>query len=375
MTDIVVIGARGIPDAEGGAEKHAEKTFPLFAQRGYSVRLLGLDHCIRRREYKGVELRGLPTLRIANTDKLVYHVLALLHAAVTRPRLVHLQGLNSALFLVLYKLLGLRVVLRYGSADHLYGKWGPVGRLGFQLCEAQLRFADRIIAVSEKYRAELRDRYGLGNVELVPNGIDASEVSDESLAYWTTLGLEPHKYVLAVGRITIDKDYETLVRAMKRLAHQGTQLVVAGGISESEYAERLFAAADARVRFIGRVERRLLAALYDRCAVFVSCSRHEGLSNATLEAISFRRPLVVSDIPANLEMPLPKACYFPVGNVDALAARIDTALDRPEEFCAERADFCDWQEVFERTERIYRNLLPALVPHSVAGTRHAPGQG
>lgn len=120
MADILVIGARGIPDAEGGAEKHAEKTFPYFVKRGCSVTLLGVKPYIRSREYKGVKLVAIPTLRVANTDKVVYHFLAFLYAAFTRPRVVHLQGLNSALLLIFYKIVGLRVVLRYGSTDHLH---------------------------------------------------------------------------------------------------------------------------------------------------------------------------------------------------------------------------------------------------------------
>ena len=37
MSDILVIGARGIPGVEGGAEKHAEYVFSRFAANGYEV--------------------------------------------------------------------------------------------------------------------------------------------------------------------------------------------------------------------------------------------------------------------------------------------------------------------------------------------------
>jgi len=138
MADILVIGARGIPDAEGGAEKHAEKTFTHFAKQGYAVTLLGVKPYIRSREYEGIKLVCIPTLRVANTDKVIYHILAFFYAAFTRPKLVHLQGLNSALLLLLYKVCGLKVVLRYGSTDHLHAKWGWLGRLSFRLCDMQV---------------------------------------------------------------------------------------------------------------------------------------------------------------------------------------------------------------------------------------------
>jgi glycosyltransferase involved in cell wall biosynthesis len=302
---------------------------------------------------------------LANTDKLVYHLLAFLRAAFTRPKLVHLQGLNSAIFLVLYKLCGLRVVLRYGSTDHLHAKWGFLGRLSFRLCDMQVRFADRVITVSDIYKRQLQERYKLRRVDIVPNGVDDAFVSDEARRYWAGLGLERNRYVLAVGRITVDKDYDTLVRAMGVLKNTDVKLVVAGGASEADYASRLFALNGDRIRFLGRVERRLLAGLYENCGLFVNSSHHEGLSNAILEAVSFRRPLVVSDIPANKEMGLPACCYFPKGDAASLAKNIDAAIARPADFIAPVSRFCSWREVFERTERIYLSLLPALQPSRI----------
>ena len=275
MADILVIGARGIPDAEGGAEKHAEKTFTYFAKQGCSVTLLGVKPYIRTNQYEGIKLVAIPTLRIANTDKVVYHVLAFLYAAFTRPKLVHLQGLNSALLLVFYKMSGLKVVLRYASTDHLHSKWGWFGRLSFRLCDMQVQFADRVITVSDTYKQQLKERYNLKNVQVVPNGMDTPAVCDKARRFWSTLDVEKGRYVLAVGRLTVDKDYDTLVQAMEKLKSTNVKLVVAGGASEAEYAERLFGLNSDKIKFIGRVDRHLLSALYENCGVFVNSSHHK----------------------------------------------------------------------------------------------------
>ena len=58
--------------------------------------------------------------------------------------------------------------------------------------------------------------------------------------------------MLAVVRLTVDKDYDTLVEAMKKLKHANIKLVLAGGASEAEYAERLFALNSDSIKFIGR---------------------------------------------------------------------------------------------------------------------------
>ena len=360
MVDIMVIGARGIPDVEGGAEKNAEAVFPLLAERGYTVELLALRRFVNRPNYCGVKLTALPTLRFANTDKVVYLVLALVYAAAKRPRLVHLQGLNSAFLLTLFKLAGLKVVVRYGSADHQYSKWNAIGRAGFHICERQLRFADQVIVVSAKYKSELDKRCGAERVHVVPNGLDVSGVSEEAGEFWATLGLQKRRYVLAVGRITVDKDYDTLIDAFVGLDEPDLRLVIAGGASEDGYFKRVQQKADPRVLFIGRVKRRLLAGIYANCGVYVNCSRHEGLSNAVLEAVSHGCPIVLSDISANIDTGLASACYFPVGDAAGLRQRLRAAIADPTKFVPDAGQFIDWPDVVARTETVYRRIVPEL---------------
>jgi glycosyltransferase involved in cell wall biosynthesis len=357
MVDIMVIGARGIPDIEGGAEKHAENTFPLLVRRGYSVELVGIGTYIKQTDYKGVKLTGLPTFSFMKSDKAIYNLLALAYAAIKRPRLVHLQGTNSALFLFLYKLLGLRAVLRFGSSDSEFDKWSPLQRRIIRCCEQQLALADHVIVVSENFRRRLQSELNIGHVSVVPNGIDPIHISKESQTFWETLGLERNMYFLSVGRLTVDKDFETLIDAVEALPDKNIKLVIAGGKDEPGYAERLQARSSDRIHLIGRINRSLLSALYQHCSVYVNCSQHEGLSNALLEAISYHRPVVVSRIAANLEMPLPAISYFRTGDAADLKAKLERAIAEPEKFVANAEAFYSWENVADATHKIYHALL------------------
>src|SRR5690606_10216232 len=142
------VGARGIPDVEGGAEKNAEQLFPRLVARGHDVTLLSLANHVRSRSYRGVKLLSAPSVWLLNTDKLFYYLAGMYHAFRLRPDIVHLQGLGAALFLWAYKLMGIRTVVRYGSADYILPKWGLLGRMGFRFSEYQLQFADAVISVS-----------------------------------------------------------------------------------------------------------------------------------------------------------------------------------------------------------------------------------
>ena len=364
MPDILVIGARGIPGVEGGAEKHAEYVFSRFAANGYDVTLLGTRQFIKSAEYRGVKLVGIPTISIASTEKFVYHFFCFVYALFNRPKLVHLQGLNSGMFLFLYRLFGMKVVMRYGSADYAHAKWGFIGRIGFKLCERQLNLADHVIVVSQKYRRELSSRYGLKAISVIPNGLDDAGITDAARRYWTELGLEGKRYLVSVGRLTVDKGYADIIKALERLGHSNVELVIVGGPDGTNFHEHLRAMGGRNTRFLGRLDRQLLSLLYMNCSAYVSASAHEGLSNSILEAISFGSPLIVSDIPANREMSLNEACYFRQGDAEALAGKISVALASSGNFIVDRRGFVGWSEVFEMTERVYQKFLPTLRRHN-----------
>ena len=371
-----MIGARGIPGVEGGAEKHAECVFSRFAARGYEVTLLGTRQFIKGAEYRGVKLVGVPTINIANTDKFVYHFFCFVYALFTRPKLVHLQGLNSGIFLFLYKIFGIKAVMRYGSADYEHVKWGFIGRIGFKLCERQISLADHVIVVSQKYRHELSSRYGLKAISVIPNGMDDAGITDAAKRYWTELGLEGKRYLLSVGRLTVDKGYADIIRALERVGHSNVELIIVGGADGTNFHKYLMAMGGRNTRFLGRLDRQLLSLLYMNCSGYVSASAHEGLSNSILEAISFGSPLIVSDIPANREMSLNEACYFRQGDAEALAVKISAALASSQDFIVDRRRFVGWNEVFENTERVYQMLLPTLRsqsehPATMAVEKHA----
>ena len=374
MPDILVVGARGIPGVEGGAEKHAEYVFSRFAANGHEVTLLGTRQAIKCDEYLGVKLVGIPTINVANTEKLVYHFFCLVYALFNRPKLVHLQGLNSGIFLFLYKLFGMKVVMRYGSADYEYAKWGLIGRIGFKLCERQVSLADHVIVVSKKYERDLSARHGLKSVSVIPNGLDDVEITNAARSYWAELGLEGKRYILSVGRLTVDKGYVDMITAMERLGRPDVKLVIVGGPDGTNFHEHLKAMAGRNTLILGRLDRQLLSLLYKHCSAYVSASAHEGLSNSILEAISFGSPLIVSDIPANREMSLNKSCYFRQGDAEALAEKISAAIASPADFVVDRRGFVDWNEVFEQTERVYQKLLPTLRGQSEHLTTPAVGK-
>jgi glycosyltransferase involved in cell wall biosynthesis len=351
---IFVVGARGVPDVEGGAEKNAEMLFPLVVQAGYRVTLVGLEEHIRAEAFKGVQLLKAPSSSAFKTDKLLYYFAAVRMAARLRPRIVHFQGLGSALFLWAYKLLGARTVVRYGSADYLVGKWGFLGRLGFLASEFQLRFADAVIAVTPALAERLARRGISGNVHVIANAVDA----ERSVAPGETKSPE-EDYILTVGRVTAQKNVANLIRGYELFAQRTSKaprLLVAGGLNEADYVESLKPLLSERVVLAGRYARSAMPPVYRSANLYINASVHEGSSNAVLEAISAARPILLSDIPENRDFGLPAHCYFDPLDPEAIAAALTRAIETPSAYIADPDRFLTWACVAERTMSVYRAI-------------------
>ena len=125
-----------------------------------------------------------------------------------------------------------------------------------------------------------------------------------------------------------------------------------------EYSERLKqqATATPNVILTGFISGAPLHTLFSQAGLFVLPSYHEGLPIALLEAMSWSLPVVVSDIPANLEIGLPPADYFPVGNVPALTQKLQQWV------AGEKADYSQfmpkyrWPEIAAQTAQVYQRL-------------------
>jgi glycosyltransferase involved in cell wall biosynthesis len=292
------------------------------------------------------------------TDKLLYYVTAIFMAARRRPRIVHFQGLGSALFLWAYKLMGAKTVVRYGSADYLVGKWGALGKLGFLISEFQLRFADAVIAVTPALAQRLSRRGISRNVHVIANAADPLPPAPAEAG----ANMPSGNYILTVGRVTSQKNVANLVRGYEIFAQKtdsAPKLVVAGGLDEQDYVDELRPLLTERTLLAGRFARSAMAPLYRRCSLYVNASLHEGSSNAVLEAISAGCAILVSDIPENRDFGLPAHCYFDPHSPSAIAEALQRALADPKAFIADRRQFLTWDTVAERTLDIYRRIAPA----------------
>ncbi|RYD44347.1 MAG: glycosyltransferase [Sphingomonadales bacterium] len=361
---ICVTGLRGFPHVMGGIESHCEELLPRIKAIWPDHRSVVLGRAPYLPEpvgeHRGVEIIGIPCPRSQNLEAVVSTFLAVLDARKRGAGLIHIHAIGPGLLAPLARLLGLKVVVTHHGTDYHRAKWGLFARTALRAGEwLALSFANRVIAVSPSLAEQLRQGFPkrAHAISYIPNGTsDLPSDADPALVL-ERLGLEDGDFLLAVARLVPEKGLHDLIDAYER-SNCTAKLVIAGSADhESEYARDLLARASDRVIFAGVQSRATLKCLYDHCALFVMPSYHEGLPIAALEAASCGARMLLSDIPANLDIALDPANYFPVGDVAALTERLNgDCADFQVDCDAVRARF-SWDKAAEDTLDVYRATL------------------
>jgi glycosyltransferase involved in cell wall biosynthesis len=137
---------------------------------------------------------------------------------------------------------------------------------------------------------------------VVPLGVAPARLPDIDPAaaqgLWRAEGLR----LLAVGRLTYYKGFETLVRAVAE-GHGRHQLAIVGEGEERPALERILRDAPhgGAVTLLGEADDATLMRLMATCDVFClpSIERTEAFGIVLLEAMRYARPLLVSDLPGS----------------------------------------------------------------------------
>jgi len=237
--------------------------------------------------------------------------------------------------------LGYRCIIseRVNTSSHFGG--GVSARLNKLAVRALYPLADRVLAVSEGVRDDLVAHYGVkpDRVSVTYNPIDGERI--RAMAAQTPAFDPGRPYIVSVGRLAPNKNYELLLRAYA-CANAAPDLVILG-----EGPER--AALEALALELGVASRLHLPGFVDNpypivagAEAYVCSSNAEGFPNALVEAMALGLPVVSTDCPSGPSeilrggahagggAPSPAAfgVLTPCNDVDALAAGLKLILNR-----------------------------------------------
>jgi glycosyltransferase involved in cell wall biosynthesis len=201
------------------------------------------------------------------------------------------------------------------------------------------RFVDAVIANSEAVRSNVNrlEKVPLSRITVVPNGHDLEKFTTPARpGLREQLGIDPDAPIVAVvANLKALKRHGDVIRALAHVhAQRPTTHLLLLGAGQEETALRTLAAElglAGFVHFMGRVAD--VVSIVKHSTVCVLASETEGLSNAILEYMACARPVVCTDVGGNPELITDgKNGYLvPVGNVTALADRMERLLSNPQQ--------------------------------------------
>jgi glycosyltransferase involved in cell wall biosynthesis len=346
----------------GGIETHCEHLYPRIARLDdkLDIIVIGRSGYVRTGRFSNVRVVAVWAPHAKALETLVHTPLAILYARLfLSPDVVHLHGVGPGFFAPLARLMGFRVVGTHHAADYDRPKWGRFGRWFLKAGEWMMaKFANEVICVSSAIETSLAARHPVERRRFttIRNGAPRRQATDQPGAGLpTSLGLTPGGYILCVGRLDPTKGFHDIVKAFRQANPENMKLVIVGGsMGSDEYAAMLKDAASENVIFAGARPSHEVRALYRNAALFVHPSYLEGFAMVVLEAVEADCPILVSDIPAHLEVEMGPANYYPGGDVDELA-RILAQGDYGRLRCSRRDEILqnnDWDTVARRSRDV-----------------------
>lgn len=357
--------------AIGGVEKHVEQLARGLVRHGVPVEVITTDPTGRQPAEElrdGVLVRRFPTL--ANDG--VYFVSPQLGSWLNRNAgrygLLHAHSYHTPV-----ALLAAAAARRHGVplalTPHYHGTGHSLVRrllhLPYRPVGAWLvRQAQMVVCVSQAERGLIHDHFGPRVPTLViPNGVDevAAFVGDGGVAD----APDEATVLLLVGRLEHYKGTERLLRALHHLPPHYLAVIIGDGPARPALERRVRELGlGSRVRLLGRVPTADLGAWYRRADVFVTLSAREAFGITVLEGALHGAPVLLSRIPAHMEVTeyLPHDRYVPIDLAaapQAVAAAVIQAqrLGRMDD--TNGWQLPSWDGVARETLASYQSLLGA----------------
>lgn len=160
-----------------------------------------------------------------------------------------------------------------------------------------IEMSDKISVVSRSEQREISDFYGLplNRFVVIPPGVDLQKfkprIKDENLL--RELGLTSYsKIILTAGRLTSQKNVETLIRTFSMIDCKDLYLIIVGDGWQRPHLEKLAFSLRQRdrIKFVGF--RKDIERFFSIADIFVLPSKYEGFGIVFLEAMASGVPCV-----------------------------------------------------------------------------------
>lgn len=223
----------------------------------------------------------------------------------------------------------------FKNEDYIYDKY--------------LKYVNLFLPNSNLEKEALLNNFSIESdlVKVVNNGVDFNDFKQPEPI--------PFKdFVLCVARIEGLKNQINLVKACKKI---NKNLILIGNLSKSQskYYASLFKELDEKRIYIGEVNHKDLSTYYNKCNVHALVSYFETCGLTSLEAVSFNKNIVVSDVGFVRDYFADNVSYCNPHDVDSIAEAILEAESKIQniDFTNKVIKNYSWEKAAEQTSYAY----------------------
>lgn len=226
-----------------------------------------------------------------------------------------------------------------------------LSRINDEMFRKHMEAFDHIICVSEHLRRDLIQRgFPDAKISTIPNCLnELPEMRGEE------------DFILSLGRIVRVKGLDYLVEAMRGI---DSKLIICGRGPDLNRISKLVSrkGLEDKVEIRGWVSEEEKAGLMGSCKVFVMPSLFEAMGIAALEAISYGRPVVCTDVNGLPETVGEAARIIRPKDPKAISDAVNALLDDPAErermgnLARARAGRFLWKDHIGKIEEIYEKV-------------------
>jgi glycosyltransferase involved in cell wall biosynthesis len=370
---IAMIGHKRIPSREGGVEIVVEELSKRLVEKGVKVEVYNRKGNLKKnkdpslyenKHYKGIRIIRIQTINRKSLDALIYSFFATLRAIFGRYDLIHYHALGSSVMIIIPYILRIRTISTIHGLDWQRDKWGAIAKKYLLLGEKiAAKYADEIIVLSKSTYDYFIKTYNR-ETNYIPNGVIDPEPIEADVIK-KKYGLKRNDYILFLARIVPEKGLHYLIEAYRSL-NTDVRLVIAGASSHTDdYFEKIKQSAgeDDRIIMTGFVDGKEREELYSNCRAYILPSDIEGMPLSLLEAMSYARKCLVSNIPENMEVIGNKGVVFEKGNVKSLGEQLEKLLiedndtSDPGNYPHYDLSTFNWDNITERHRKLYSKTM------------------
>ncbi|MEI8183368.1 MAG: glycosyltransferase family 4 protein [Desulfomonile sp.] len=331
----------------GGIESVTERLGTKLVERGHRVIVFSASQFGSTSGlYNGMEIRVCPSILQKHLHKITLFSSSMLPVVIesathsVRDRftgrhagdwdkfdVIHIH--EFSMFSFFPRLVGIPTVVQMHALLWKRAKWGPMSRVFLKLNDLTLKTFPNAVTCVSRVMQQHFEKVLEREVAYIPNGVDPPRPKAPNLI--TSMGLKGNDYILFAARLVPEKGAHYLIEAFLKL-DLPVKLVVAGDDPfEKKYIRKLheMAGDNPKILFPGYVSGDTFLELITNAYLFVLPSEIEGMPVALLEAMSYGKSCVVSDIPENREALNGHGFVFRNKSVDDLARVLKVAAADP----------------------------------------------